>query len=255
MKLEQTIKSIINNKTPVFFISPHLDDAIYSAGNLLAHLSKFTNVFVVTAFTEGGVRSTLSGKSFLRQCGYNDAIQFYIDRRAEDKKTIESISAKAIHLGFVDGLWRTKKVGGVRMVLAKLIPEFNHVYPTFILHLDRGRISKSDKGITLKIKDVFRKIIAENSAGDYVVFAPMGIGGHIDHTLVHNICKEIFPNAIFWADFPYSLHTLAPKGGVIYAESENKALKEKMIRGYETQFKAIFDNKPLVLKPEIFYEQ
>ena len=93
MKDFQSIFSkIAQKRIPSYFISPHLDDAVLEAGGLLRDLAKMTQVTVVTVFTETSKRPmTLSAKTFMKQCGYDDERKLFLDRRAEDMIVLDSI--------------------------------------------------------------------------------------------------------------------------------------------------------------------
>ena len=108
-------------KSPCFFISPHLDDAVFSAGGLMIFLAKKNPVTVVNVFTEAGdLPYTLSAKKYLSVCEVDDARKLFEQRRNEDQKVLEKVGVKVVNLGFVDALWR-KKEGVARF---KIIPEF-----------------------------------------------------------------------------------------------------------------------------------
>ncbi|MBB5036570.1 PIG-L deacetylase family protein [Prosthecobacter dejongeii] len=65
------------------FISPHLDDAVFSCATLIQRLvAKGTRVVVATVFTEGSLD--------------------YPQRRDEDRKALHSLGVEAIHLGHLD---------------------------------------------------------------------------------------------------------------------------------------------------------
>ena len=50
----------------VFFVSPHLDDAVFSAGNLLLTLAEKTEIMVINVFTQADTKPyTYSAKKYL----------------------------------------------------------------------------------------------------------------------------------------------------------------------------------------------
>ncbi len=255
--LSERIDSIIKNKIPCYFVSPHLDDAVFSAGSLITHLSKHTEVNVVSVFTESSSHKTLSIRAFLSQCGIKDPESLFLARRSEDKKVCEEIGAKAIHLGFIDAPWRTKAVGKLRNIISKILPELSSVYATHRWHIAKGKISLSDSNMINKIKDSLVDLIIKNQSGKFAVFGPSAIGNHVDHVITRDVCRDLFLNAIYFADVPYILNNPEAINEVTLGEigiwAGDLKNKENIIRGYKTQFKAMFGGGSPSLPQEIFY--
>jgi LmbE family N-acetylglucosaminyl deacetylase len=247
------IKEILQKKKTCYFISPHFDDAVLSAGALMTYLAQYTNVVVITVFTEAGNRPyTISAKAFLKQCGYTDAKALYDDRQKEDKLVLGTVVSQVLDLGFSDALWRIKQHPPFLFsLLGKFASEFIHVYPTYKLHVSKGNVATADQTIVKQLKRKLRDVMTDKNS---VVFCPAGIGRHVDHVLVHTVCAELFPDAVFWSDFPYNQsEDMALKNELksfTFAESLEK--KRSLIEGYKTQFDAMFKNG-LTLEQETFY--
>lgn len=206
MLINEIIEKIIKEEIPCYFISPHLDDAVFSAGGLLAFLACKTKITLITVFTEAsGPPYTLSSKIFLTKCGgFHSAFDLFEKRRLEDKAACCELKANMIHLGFVDGFFRKKRKDIAMMnVFDRIIPELNHVYPIYRLNIVSGKISQFDKATMFEIEKRLESI--KNIMRPGFVFCPRGTGGHVDHILVRDICKKIFTNLIFWDDFPYNI--------------------------------------------------
>ncbi|MCH7641145.1 PIG-L family deacetylase, partial [Patescibacteria group bacterium] len=141
--MNEIVKDIIKNKRTCYFISPHLDDAAFSAGGLISYLAKRTKVVVITAFTRAGRdKHSLSALSYVNQCGYkkNEIGRFFSARRKEDKELFESLGVKVMHLGFLDALWRKKKsLNLIEKFSTLFINEFRYIYPTYRLHISKGK--------------------------------------------------------------------------------------------------------------------
>lgn len=262
--LGKIILNIIKNKTPCVFVSPHLDDAVFSAGGLILELSGKTDVFVFTIFTEAtSERSTLSAKNFLRLCGYKKAKDLFSERRNEDKNILDTIGVKSAHLGFEDAAWRKKtKVGKSNRILGKIFPEFISIYPFFKTGVVSGVISSHDGGLKEKIKEKLISEIGEKISENFLIFCPAGIGGHVDHLIAREVCEELYSNLVFWSDYPYNimkLNDVRKTEAVLKLASFDKfeinpdnEIKKKIILSYKTQSKPMFDNDPVII-PEIFY--
>ena len=154
-----SIKRIIKNKTRCIFISPHLDDAILSAGGLISYLSGKVPIEVINVFTNASRPITLSGRAIIKKSGFKDLESFYSARRQEDDKVLTRLDIKKTNLKLVDALFRKKILGKKRNIelLGKIFPEVLHIYPTYRLHVISGYISKQDVGTVKIIKKRFRQ--------------------------------------------------------------------------------------------------
>lgn len=250
------VQKIISERIPCFFISPHLDDAILSAGDLISYLAGKTTVHVVTIFTEVSPKPyTLSAKSFVRQSGYGDPENFFSDRRREDMEILNAVGAKAVHLGFVDGTWRKfNNASLVRRYLGRFIPEFIHLYPVHQLHIVSGVVHPEDESMCKKIAGEIQKLTKE--APSPYIFCPAGFGSHVDHVITRTVCEKTYPKAFLWSDFPYNLNkrkTFPVNGyGTFYWEN-NLENKKKLIQGYKTQVNTMFRDGNIPSISETYY--
>ncbi|MFA6096140.1 MAG: glycosyltransferase [Candidatus Paceibacterota bacterium] len=253
------IEEIISKRTPCVFISPHLDDAILSSGALLLRLATKTETTVVTIFTEAPLPPyTFSTGVNLKICGgYKNAQDLFCLRKSEDVEACKSIGAKHIHLGFQDASFRKKKNGSpILKIIGRFLPEVVHVYPTYQFDIISGKISKNDAHTFAMIEKKLRYF--KKRAGNCVVFCPLGIGGNVDHVMVREICRKVFPKVVFWEDFPYNLRAkvkvgLAPVsslGSLDISGLEDK--KKRLISFYKSQIRPMFPDG-IVLKPENYH--
>ncbi len=243
---------IVKNKRTCYFVSPHFDDAVFSAGALLTYLAERVNVVVINIFTKASERPyTLSASMFLRQCGYNDAQKLFVDREREDADVFKSIkNVKVINLSFLDALWRKKDHRGSMARIFSNIAEFSVVYPTYKLHATKGKIAKADLETVAAVKTELKEKIRERGA---VVFCPMGIGNHVDHVITRKVCDEIFSDVIHWSDFPYNENSQKDVDGFkSFSFAEGLSEKRKLVEGYKSQYGAMFHGG-LELRPEEFF--
>jgi LmbE family N-acetylglucosaminyl deacetylase len=70
----------------IYFISPHLDDAILSAGALIYELKNQGRIKIITVFTKGD--------------------ELFLKRKIEDKNVCHYLDIDYLHLDFIDVLWR-----------------------------------------------------------------------------------------------------------------------------------------------------
>lgn len=259
MQIDLIIAKIIKEKIPCFFISPHLDDAVFSAGGLLLRLASKTKVTIVSVFTEASESPyTLSAGSYLRKSGrYKSALDLFSARRLEDAAVCKELGVNFEHLGLSDALFRKKKNNFFKeKYFNKFVPELNHVYPTYRWHIALGKIAQSDSDTVAEIENKFRLIEKRIEYG--YVFCPYGIGGHIDHIITRKMCEKVFPDLIFWSDFPYNIRIKEKKGADsefdpgIFDISDIRNEKIRIMSFYKSQIKSIFPGIS-ELPPEVYY--
>ena len=173
------------------FISPHLDDAVFSAGGTMASLAAAGwDVSLVTVFT----RSVPNPTGFALRCQTDKGIPPDVDymalRRAEDAAAAELRGLRPADVYWLD------------------LPEAPH----------RGyhtpgelfaAVRDDDLGTTAAVADRVRPHVV---AAD-LVFAPFGAGGHVDHVHVVRAVEVVAGNRPWWAwhDTPYVLRDHAPQ--------------------------------------------
>ncbi|MFI9001824.1 PIG-L deacetylase family protein [Streptomyces sp. NPDC053541] len=241
----------------VLVLSPHPDDAVLSCGALLDRLAGRAPVTVMTVFTEASPPPhTLSARQFLRQTGAVDAEELYAERRAEDRAVLGRLGVARFHAGFVDGLFRRDpEPARWRRRAARLLPELGHVYPTYRLHLARGRVAARDAETVRRVTDTVRELLPP---GQGVLLAPLGVGGHADHVLVRTAAALSGLPAVYYSDFPYNLRSAAdprftgPLGAREASFGGGLDAKAELVRGYRTQVGALFPDGVVPRVPEVY---
>jgi hypothetical protein len=217
----------------------------------MTYLSQYTSIIVLNIFTKADTPPyTLSARSFLRQCGYSDALLLYKDRLIEDSSALKGIATQIIYLPFIDALWRKKTFNKKFPLLHSLVPEYFHLYPTYRFHILKGKIAAEDYLIYKQIKMELLSKIKEG-----VVFCPLGIGNHVDHVIVNKLSEELKRPIIYWTDFPYSQNTQANRKDFTISFSFDQCKHEKLtiLRKYKTQFSGLFSSLKPSLKEEKFF--
>lgn len=221
------------------FVSPHLDDAILSAGALIHNLSKSKKVEIITIFTEASKKSTAATGEFVKACHHKESGRLFNDRRAEDAKLCRHLKIGYLHLGFTDALWRD---------------DYRSMKEVFA-----DKMGSSIKEHNLE-KSIAKKLIkAIGKENDAVIFAPLSIGNHIDHRIVNKICRDNFTNLIYWEDFPYSLKSshqeeLVKKNSLSCFEFDKDLhVKDGLIRFYSSQIPVLFPDNVIAVKKEKYY--
>lgn len=174
------------------FLSPHLDDAIYSCGGLIARqVRQEQSVTVLTVFAgdpPDGPLSTYAEELHHRWGAGRDAIEY---RREEDLKACGRLGAAAVHTGVPEAIYR--KVGAD-----------HHLYPTEEEVF--GELREEDKALVGELAAAFDEI---SPPGAYL-YAPLALGGHVDHVLTRRAAETLERPVWYYHDFPYSARGAEP---------------------------------------------
>ncbi len=89
-----------------------------------------------------------------------------------------------------------------------------------------------------------------------VVFAPLGVGRHVDHLLARSAAERL--RAVLYADFPYTARDPDAEARAAgerrpWAWSDDLTAKVPVIAGYRTQVDALFPGGEIPLRPETYY--
>lgn len=173
----------------ILAVSPHLDDAAFSAGGLLAALGAAgARVAVATVFTRSvpdPVGVALTGQPDRELAASIDHLAL---RRAEDLAAMRHLGVHDVH--HLD------------------LPEAPH----------RGYVSTpdlfagvhQDDGVGLRVQDLLTPLVA---AAD-VVLGPLALGGHADHVIVRDAVRAVAGDRVaWWRDAPYALKLETGLGG------------------------------------------
>jgi len=154
------------------FISPHLDDAVFSCGAEIQKIAQKGKVLVINIFTlflEEDKRS----KVFLGE-----------ERYIEEKNAANYLNFESINLDFLDAFYRNDKY-------KKLANIFK----------------QSSSSEAKLIHEVSEKLTSLLSQIDFdVIYLPLGVGWHIDHLVCHELrLNKLFADKIiFYEDMPYA---------------------------------------------------
>ena len=167
----------------VVAVSPHLDDAAFSAGGVLAALADTGHdVTVVTCFTA----TVPAPQGFALACqtdkGLGPEVDYMAVRRAEDAAAMRALGVRLVHLP---------------------LPEAPH----------RGYASPAALFAGVRADDDVDLSALAGLQAD-VLLAPQGLGGHVDHLLVVRAVAALGRPTAWWRDAPYVLRQpdAAPSG-------------------------------------------
>jgi LmbE family N-acetylglucosaminyl deacetylase len=251
--MPEEIARALRHGAPAVFVSPHLDDAVLSCAALMRAMVAVAPVTVVTVFSAAGAPPhTRAARTFLRQCGASDADTLFTERRSEDVAVLDDLGVRHVHLGHPDALFRRRSdPSGLLRRAGRVLPELDHRYPTFRFDIDLGRVSRGDR----ELLDLVTAEVADIARGA-AVFAPLGVGRHVDHLLARRVGEHL--GAVLYADFPYTARD--PEGEAVaagnmrpWAWGDDLPAKRSAIAGYRTQVDALFPGGEIPLRPETYY--
>jgi LmbE family N-acetylglucosaminyl deacetylase len=222
-------------------------------------LSGKVPVEVINVFSSSGDgRSTLSARAFLKQCRAVSPRRLFESRKKEDEKALSILNIKPVYLDKTDALWRKHKMSdGFSFWLLKILPELVSLYPTYRFYVSSGRTHVQDRLLSKELTQEIKKYLPKD--GNYMLFSPLGTGGHVDHIIVRDACKSFAPKVIYWSDYPYLLEhrpdgdfikkNQLESGSLYYHKSERLMLS----RVYQTQFEQVVRCPETLELPEIYY--
>jgi len=163
-------------------ISPHLDDAAFSAGGLLAsRVDQGWDVTVATCFTGNVAQPTGFALACQLDKGLGADIDYMALRRGEDLIACETLGARAIHLPFLEAPHRG--YASAKMLFAERLPD------------DR-------------IVDAVATALGEVLAAERpdLVLGPLCLGNHVDHYVVLDAIQRSCADhaVLLWEDWPYA---------------------------------------------------
>jgi LmbE family N-acetylglucosaminyl deacetylase len=169
------------------YLSPHLDDAVFSCGGLIARqISSGDDVQVVTLFAGDppvGELTPFAYELHRRWGGEGSPMGL---RRAEDLVACGRLGASVVHLGFSDAVYRRAADGRA------LHPDSESLFAT---------PSPEEEPLVDAIADALERSVAHEAE----VYLPLGIGGHVDHRLTRRAGERAGHPLWYYRDIPYAL--------------------------------------------------
>ena len=166
----------------ILVISPHLDDAAFSVGPLLAEFADRAKIVVATVFT----KSELNPAGFALTCqldkGLSAGADYMAIRRTEDIEWSKKIGAEVVHGAFAEAPHRGYH--SPKELFSPALPndELEDVLTNWFLELAK----------TFK---------------PGAILCPVGVGNHVDHILVRKFARTSLESKFplfFFKDQPYA---------------------------------------------------
>ncbi len=153
----------------LLYISPHLDDVVFScAGKILQDVASGCNVTIATVFSSGSEQVS----------------EEYRERKAEDKRAIEMLGAQCAWMEFPDAPFRSGFYNSFRRIILE-------------------RDSNDNIEYVIQLRRAIEHLAV--SLGAEEIYAPLGIGTHIDHRLVFDAASGLSGRSItHYEERPYA---------------------------------------------------
>jgi LmbE family N-acetylglucosaminyl deacetylase len=177
------------------YLSPHLDDAVLSAGGLIYEQTRSGTPVEIWTFMCGfSPYEDVSpfAAAIHSQWGFSSADETTRSRRAEDRNAAAVVGATVRHFDFLDCIYR-RKPNGEWLYSEISIPP----YP-------------EDEGLPQQIANA----IFPHLEPDDVLVAQLSVGSHVDHVLVRQAAELLGRPLLYDIDVPYIFYKpqeFAPK--------------------------------------------
>jgi LmbE family N-acetylglucosaminyl deacetylase len=178
------------------YLSPHLDDAVLSAGGLIYDQTHSGIPVEIWTFMCGNPPEDADDSPFAQllhfQWGFPNAEEAMYGRRLEDRNAAAIVGASVLHFDFLDCIYRRGENGEWLYTDISIPPV------------------KADSGIPARIAET----ISARLQPDDVLVCQLAVGSHVDHVLVWMGAALVGRPLLYDIDIPYLFYKpqeLAPK--------------------------------------------
>lgn len=210
------------------YLSPHLDDAVLSAGGLIYEQTNSGIPVEIWSFMCGfptDAEESPFAQSMHAQWGFASAEEAVRARRKEDVSAANIVGAKTLHFDFLDCIYRRAENGEWPYDDIYLPPQ----------EMDAELAAQIAGAISARLKP------------DDVLACQLSVGSHVDHVLVRQAAELLGRPLLYDVDVPYIFYKpeeFAPKSAGMtesvrsITEAGLKSWKEAVI-AYESQLPAL----------------
>lgn len=192
------------------YLSPHLDDAVMSCGGIIhKQASKGDQVQVITVFAGEYQDGRPSPFAQVQHDYWGNPPRPMPLRRAEDAAALVLLGADAVHMDYLDCVYRAGPDG--EWLYADEEALWQKVHPADPLAEDGAQ----------NLVDRMEALLPPPDQGQ--VYAPLGVGQHVDHQVVHAAARELPARGYrmaFYEDYPYAMEPGATEFALAAAGAE-----------------------------------
>ena len=216
------------------YLSPHLDDAVLSCGGMIHRQTRAgERVIVVTVCAGDPPPGPLSEFAQSLHQRWQTPGEAAAVRRAEDLNALAALGAEAVHLAAADCIYRGDPATG-RHWYASEAALFGALHPA------EAALARTLAG------EIAGRVRGAQPAR---LYAPLGIGNHVDHRLTRRAAELAGGVWAYFEDYPYAARepgaaaatpgrALAP--GVIPLAEADLAAKVRAIAAYTSQISSFW---------------
>lgn len=169
------------------FLSPHLDDAVYSCGGLIyEYITHGYSVEVWSIFTADPPDGSLSPFAQSLHARWKEKANPSWIRREEDRHALDFLGGIYRHLSYPDCIYR-RNAHTKEPIIKKDEDLFSDEY-----------VIENDLLLNL-VKDFKSRLPSKAD-----IICPLGMGSHIDHRVTRLAAEQLARPLWFYADYPYA---------------------------------------------------
>lgn len=168
------------------YLSPHLDDAVFSCGGLIweqTQAGEDVEVWTICAGEAPAGRLPVFAQSLHDRWGTGEKTVWL--RRKEDEKAVKMLGAKKRWFEIADSIYRRDGKTGA--------PLYESGAAVF------GAMREEEADLFKELAAQFAEAVPAES----VLVAPLAIGNHVDHQMVRLAAEHLGRPLRYYADFPY----------------------------------------------------
>jgi LmbE family N-acetylglucosaminyl deacetylase len=224
------------------YLSPHLDDAVFSCGGLIWEQTQTgdeVEIWTICAGDSPDSQFSTLATMLHQDWGLSEnAIQI---RREEDKKASQILGTVSRFLSYPDCIYRKSAQGEFFYQTVEDI--FAGIHPD-----------------ELNLIDILEEDLKNRLPSDANIVAPLGIGNHVDHDITRKAVSRLGIPAFYYADYPYArdpdgkeslavMERSADWTSEIHPITENGIQKwHQAARAYRSQIPVFWKNERSLLK-------
>jgi LmbE family N-acetylglucosaminyl deacetylase len=225
--------STVHTSSPILAVSPHLDDAVMAVGATIVALADAGREVVVCTVFAGQAAPPFSpvAEAFHADCGLgHDAVA---RRREEDETAVDAVGATAVHLQFLDAIYRRGKDGWLCSSARSMFDQELQDEPEL------------QSAITMEIGHLIRELTPA------AVWTCAAIGGHVDHRITRRAATDAVRRLgrapVLWEPLPYAFGLGPPSSPrpLAYADvgGEHVERKIRAVGRYASQLEMLWPNR------------
>jgi LmbE family N-acetylglucosaminyl deacetylase len=174
------------------YLSPHLDDVVYSCGaTIYGQCRAGRRVLVVSLFSASPENDSITPFARELKERWGNASDPVAERRQEDLRALALLGAEALHLDFLDCVYRQDPRTGEA--------HYPNVESIF------GDVHEAEAAWHVALLGALRSHLAIPSQATF--YAPLTVGHHVDHILVQRMAIALLRQGqptLFYEDYPYA---------------------------------------------------